>query len=43
LHIADMHEVGHPLRRSKHAVLAALKRDLGSLPIRELNRGLLTI
>ena len=38
LHIVDMHEVGRPLRRSKHAVLAALKRDLGSAQIRELNR-----
>jgi integrase len=38
LHIADMHEVDRPLRRSKHAVLAALKRDLGSLPIGKLNR-----
>ncbi|HKQ95040.1 MAG TPA: site-specific integrase, partial [Aestuariivirgaceae bacterium] len=38
LHIADMHEVARPLMRSKHAVLAALKRDLGSLLIKELDR-----
>ncbi len=38
LHIADLIEVKKPLRRSKRAVLEALKRDLGSTKLRNLNR-----
>lgn len=38
VHIADMHEVGKPLRRSKAYALDLLKRRLGHLPIREVDR-----
>jgi len=41
LHIADLLEVGKPLRRSKRAVLAALKRDLGSTRFSNLDRSAL--
>ena len=38
IHIADMHEVGKPLRRSKGYSLDLLKKRLGRLPIREVDR-----
>ncbi|WP_353641769.1 site-specific integrase [Mesorhizobium sp. WSM2239] len=38
LHIADLHEVGRPLRRSKQAVMEALKRDPGATRIDRLDR-----
>lgn len=38
LHIADLQEVGKPLRRSKRAVLEALRRDLGSMSFKNLDR-----
>jgi len=38
LYIADLLEVGKPLRRSKRAVLVALKRDLGATRISNLDR-----
>lgn len=38
LHIADLHEVGRPLRRSKQAVMESLKRDLGATRIDRLDR-----
>lgn len=38
LHIADMKEIGKPIRRSKRAVLGALKLDLGAIKIRYLDR-----
>jgi integrase len=38
LHIEDMHEVGKPLRRSKAAVMEALKTSLGGVKIADLNR-----
>ncbi len=38
LHINDMLEVGKPIRRSKAAVLAALKTSLGTTRLRDLNR-----
>ena len=38
LHVEDMHEVGRPPRRSKAAVLEALKEDLGSTKLPRLNR-----
>ncbi|WP_421950788.1 site-specific integrase [Pelagibacterium sp.] len=38
LHVSDLHEVGRPLRRSKQAVMEALKRDLGTTRIRRLDR-----
>lgn len=41
LHIADLQEVGKPLRRSKRAVLNALKRDLGTTRISNLDRSAL--
>ncbi|MCY6380239.1 site-specific integrase [Hoeflea prorocentri] len=41
LHIADLQEVGKPIRRSKNAVLVALKRDIGSTRISSLNRSAL--
>ena len=41
LHIADLQEVRKPLRRSKQAVLHALKDDLGSVRIIRLDRTLL--
>lgn len=41
LHIADMYEVGKPIRRSKNAVLEALKRDIGTTRISNLNRSAL--
>lgn len=41
LHIADLQDVGKPLRRSKRTVLDALKRDLGSVSFRHFNRSLL--
>lgn len=41
LHIADLQEVGKPLRRSKRAVLEALKRDLGTTRISNLDRSTL--
>ncbi len=37
LDIADMHEVGKPIRRSKNAVLEALERDIGTTRIPNLN------
>ncbi len=36
LHISDLLEVGKPIRRSKRAVLEALKRDLGRAQLRNL-------
>lgn len=41
LHIADLREVGKPIRRSKNAVLEALKRDVGATRISNLNRSAL--
>ncbi|VIO72676.1 Tyrosine recombinase XerC [Bradyrhizobium ivorense] len=38
LHIGDMHDVGRPPRRSKAAVLEALKEDLGSTKLPRLDR-----
>src|SRR6516225_9714322 len=38
LHIEDMHEVGRPPRRSKAAVLEALKEALGTVKLPQLNR-----
>ncbi len=38
LHISDLQEVGKPIRRSKQAVLDALKRDIGASRISNLNR-----
>jgi hypothetical protein len=38
LHDEDMHEVGKPPRRSKAAVMAALKTELGSVKLPALNR-----
>ena len=38
LHIEDMHEVGRPPRRSKAAVLEALKESLGTVKLPKLNR-----
>ncbi|MCC8977249.1 site-specific integrase [Bradyrhizobium acaciae] len=38
LHVEDMHEVGRPPRRSKAAVLEALKEDLGSTKLPQLDR-----
>lgn len=38
LHLQDMAEVGKPIRRSKSAVLAALKASLGPVRLKELNR-----
>jgi integrase len=38
LHVSDLHEVGRPLRRSKQAVMDALKRDLGATRIKRLDR-----
>ena len=38
LHIEDMHEVGRPPRRSKAAVLEALKDALGTVKLPKLNR-----
>ncbi|MET4848020.1 hypothetical protein [Bradyrhizobium japonicum] len=38
LHIEDMHEVGRPPRRSKAAVLEALKEALGTVKLPKLNR-----
>ncbi|GIQ76838.1 hypothetical protein [Bradyrhizobium sp. RD5-C2] len=38
LHIEDMHEVGRPPRRSKAAVLGALKEDLGPVKPPRLSR-----
>ena len=37
LHDEDMHEVGKPPRRSKAAVMASLKTELGSVKIPALN------
>ena len=37
LHMSDLQEVGRPLRRSKHAVMRALKRDLGATRLSELD------
>ena len=39
LHIQDLLEVGKPLRRSKRAVLSALKQELGAIRISNLDRG----
>ncbi|MEW6643651.1 MAG: site-specific integrase [Pseudomonadota bacterium] len=39
LHEADMKEIGRPPRRSKAAVLAALKAELGTVKIPALDRG----
>jgi len=41
LHIADFQEVGKQIRRSKMAVLEALRRDLGHTKIKNLDRSLL--
>jgi len=41
LHIADLLEVGKPIRRSKRAVLKALKRNLGTTRISNLDRAAL--
>ena len=38
LHLQDMADVGKPIRRSKSAVLAALKASLGPVRLKELNR-----
>lgn len=38
LHVEDMQEVGRPPRRSKAAVLEALKKDLGSTKLPRLDR-----
>ena len=38
LHVQDMHEVGKPPRRSKAAVMQALKMSLGGVKIPNLNR-----
>ena len=38
LHVTDMHEVGKPIRRSKAAVLEALKVSLGTTRIQDLRR-----
>ena len=38
LHVEDMLEVGRPPRRSKAAVMEALKEDLGSTKLPRLNR-----
>lgn len=38
LHINDLHEVGKPIRRSKAAVLEALKSSLGTTRIQDLRR-----
>lgn len=41
LHVSDLQEVGKPIRRSKQAVLDALKRDIGAARISNLNRSAL--
>jgi len=41
LHVADLKEVGKPIRRSKRAVLKSLKKDLGRTQLRNLNRSTL--
>lgn len=38
LHIADLHQVGKPIRRSKRHVLARLTRDMGDVPLAHLTR-----
>ena len=38
LHVSDLHDIGRPLRRSKRAVMEALKRDLGATRINQLDR-----
>ena len=38
LHIDDLHAVKKPLRRSKRAVLARLRAELGSTPLNQLTR-----
>ncbi|MEQ8401250.1 MAG: site-specific integrase [Silicimonas sp.] len=38
LHMSDLQEVGRPLRRSKHAVMRALKCDLGATRLSHLDR-----
>ena len=38
LHAADLQEVGKPIRRSKAAVMEALKRSLGQVQIHNLTR-----
>ncbi|MCC8947832.1 site-specific integrase [Bradyrhizobium sp. Arg62] len=38
LHVEDMHDVGRPPRRSKAAVLEALKEELGSTKLPRLDR-----
>lgn len=38
LHIRDLVEVGKPIRRSKRAVLEAIKRDLGTVRLKNLDR-----
>ncbi len=38
IHIADMHEVGKPLRRSKEYALKKLKQELGRSPFNKLRR-----
>lgn len=38
LHVSDMQEVGKPPRRSKAAVMEALKLSLGGVKIRQLDR-----
>ncbi|NNE24250.1 MAG: hypothetical protein HKN11_16750 [Rhizobiales bacterium] len=41
LHISDLQETGKPLRRPKHPVLDALKRDIGATRISKLDRSAL--
>jgi integrase len=38
LHITDLQEIGKPIRRSKRAVLEALKRDIGAVRNKRLDR-----
>ncbi|MEO0636636.1 MAG: site-specific integrase [Pseudomonadota bacterium] len=38
LHLQDLREIGKPLRRSKQAVMEALRRDLGPTLIKNLDR-----
>ena len=38
LHLEDLREVGRPIRRSKMAVLEALKRDLGAMRLDRVDR-----
>lgn len=38
LHLADLEDVGKPLRRSKDAVLRRLKDDIGATPVKALSK-----